>query len=640
MFNKSLQARFFIVITLIVFLATVVSVALVTLNGYEYRKSSLETQAYVLAGIMGENASAAIEFGNHSDATTILNSLEEVPSIDSIAIYVDGEKFAHYASTVKMIPEFKILDLKGKFNYLNNKLYVQRDIIYDGEVLGRILLVDNLASLTVPFYKSLNFVISVLVIVLLLSSFLSFSILKKLISPLVHLSDTARKISQYHTYNIRAEYKGKDEIGDLTYSFNEMLTEIQAREDTINRERHNAEQRAVEAEEANKRAKVEFDQRLVAESANKMKSEFLANVSHEIRTPMNAILGFSELLEKEDIDKKSMEYVEAINSSGRSLLHLINDILDLSKVEAGKLELIYTKVDLRSLVNEFASVFSREFAKKNLDFLVEVDQVVPDLVSLDEVRIRQILFNLIGNAVKFTEEGYVKVAIKADLKRNGVVDLDFVVSDTGVGIGEEANRRIFGAFNQASAEISKEYGGTGLGLSICKELSQLMGGSINLVSAKGEGSEFTVSLKNVKVELCTTRMKIDLPVENKYKFENAKVLIVDDTLLNRILLKEFLKEFPFELEEAENGQVALDTLEEFDADLILMDMKMPVMDGRQATEKIKSNPKLKDKPVIAVTASAMKASEDELSKLCDGFLRKPFKMEDLLVLLQKYLKHS
>ena len=589
---------------------------------------------------MGENASAAIEFGNQADATTILNSLEEVPSIDSIAIYVEGEKFAHYAATVKMIPEFKLLDLKGKFNYLNDKLYVQRDIIYDGEVLGRILLVDNLESLTVPFYKSLKFVISVLMIVLLLSSFLSFKILKKLISPLIHLSDTARKISQYHTYNIRAEYKGKDEIGDLTYSFNEMLTEIQAREDTINRERHNAEQRAVEAEEANKRAKVEFDQRLVAESANKMKSEFLANVSHEIRTPMNAILGFSELLEKEDIDKKSMEYVEAINSSGRSLLHLINDILDLSKVEAGKLELSYTKVDLRSLVNEFDSVFSREFAKKNLELFVEVDEVVPDLVSLDEVRIRQILFNLIGNAVKFTEEGHVKVAIKADLKRNGVVDLDFVVSDTGVGIGEEANRRIFGAFNQASAEISKEYGGTGLGLSICKELSQLMGGSINLVSAKGEGSEFTVSLKNVKVEVCTTRMKIDLPLENKYKFENAKVLIVDDTLLNRILLKEFLKEFPFELEEAENGQVALDTLEGFDADLILMDMKMPVMDGRQATEKIKSNPKLKDKPVIAVTASAMKASEDELSKLCDDFLRKPFKMEDLLTLLKKYLKHS
>jgi len=363
-------------------------------------------------------------------------------------------------------------------------------------------------------------------------------------------------------------------------------------------------------------------------------------VSHEIRTPMNAILGFSELLEKEDIDKKSMEYVEAINSSGRSLLHLINDILDLSKVEAGKLELSYTKVDLRSLVNEFDSVFSREFAKKNLDLIVEVDEVVPDLVSLDEVRIRQILFNLIGNAVKFTEEGYVKVAINADLKRNGVVDLDFVVSDTGVGIGEEANRRIFGAFNQASAEISKEYGGTGLGLSICKELSQLMGGSINLVSAKGEGSEFKVSLKNVKVELNVERVKTKQVAENKHKFEDAKVLIVDDTLLNRILLKEFLKEFPFELEEAENGQVALDTLEEFDADLILMDMKMPVMDGRQATEKIKSNPKLKNKPVIAVTASAMKASEDELSKLCDDFLRKPFKMEDLLVLLQKYLKHS
>ncbi|MDD7984535.1 ATP-binding protein [Lentisphaera marina] len=640
MFNKSLQARFFIVITMIVFLATVVSVALITLNGYQYRKSSLEKQTYILAGIMGENASAAIEFGNQADATTILNSLGEVPSIDSIAIYVNGEKFAHYAATVKMIPEFKQLDLPGEFTYRDNKLYVQRDVVYAEEVLGKILIVDNLGSLMVPFYKSLNFVITVLIIVLLLSSFISFKILKKLISPLIHLSDTARKVSQYHTYNIRAEYKGKDEIGDLTSSFNEMLTEIQAREDTINRERHNAEQRAVEAEEANKRAKIEFDQRLVAESANKMKSEFLANVSHEIRTPMNAILGFSELLEKENIDKKSMEYVEAINSSGRSLLHLINDILDLSKVEAGKLELTYTKVDLRSLINEFHAVFSRDFAKKDLELLLEIDDVVPDLVSLDEVRIRQILFNLIGNAVKFTDHGYVKVELKADLRRNGIVDLDFIVSDTGVGIGEEANRRIFGAFNQASAEISKEYGGTGLGLSICKELSQLMGGSINLESEQGKGSSFTVSLKSVKVELNTKLELSPEKSENKYKFEKSKILIVDDTLLNRILLKEFLKEFPFELEEAENGQLALDALESFDADLILMDMKMPVMDGRQATERMKSNPKLKAKPVVAVTASAMKASEDELSKLCDDFLRKPFKMDDLLSLLLKYLKHS
>ena len=185
---------------------------------------------------------------------------------------------------------------------------------------------------------------------------------------MIHLSETARKVSQYHTYNIRADYKGRDEIGDLTNAFNEMLTEIQTREDTINRERHNAEQRAVEAEEANMRAKVEFDQRLIAESASKMKSEFLANVSHEIRTPMNAILGFSELLEKEVKSKGALEYVEAINSSGRSLLHLINDILDLSKVEAGKLELNYTKVDVKALVNEFKSVFSREVEKKEFRF--------------------------------------------------------------------------------------------------------------------------------------------------------------------------------------------------------------------------------------------------------------------------------
>ncbi|WDE95619.1 ATP-binding protein [Lentisphaera profundi] len=640
MLNRSLQTRFFFVITAIVFFATVTSVALITINGYQFRKKNLEDQSYVLAGIMGQNASAAIEFGNQDDAITILQSLEGVNSIDSIAIYVEGEKFAHYASSVKMIPEFKMKELDDAFTYAEDKLYVKRDIIYDGEFLGTVVIVDDLDSLSGPFYKSLNFVISVFIVVILVSSFLSFKILKKLISPLIHLSDTARKVSQYHTYNLRAEYKGRDEIGELTSSFNEMLTEIQAREDTINRERNKAEQRAVEAEDANKRAEIQFDQRLVAESANKMKSEFLANVSHEIRTPMNAILGFSELLEKEVQQEGPLEYVQAINSSGRSLLHLINDILDLSKVEAGKLELSFSNVDLRSVVNEFTTVFSREIEKKGLELIVVVDDSVPDLVFLDEVRIRQILFNLIGNAIKFTNEGYIKVAVKAELKPSGLVDLDFTVEDTGVGIGEEANRKIFGAFNQASAEISKEYGGTGLGLSICKELSQLMGGVISLASEKGKGSVFTVSLKSVKVELKPKREEQPLKLENKYKFEASRILIVDDTFLNRMLLKEFLKEFPFELAEAENGQEALDILEDFDADLILMDMKMPIMDGRQATAKIKSSALLKHKPVIAVTASAMKASEDEISELCDDFLRKPFKMDDLLVLLLRYLKHS
>ena len=623
-----------------VFVATTVSVSLVTLNSYEYRQSNIETQTYVLAGIMGNNASAAIEFGNQDDATAILNSLGAVSSIDSAAIYVDDEKFSHYASKVKFIPEYR-LDLENKaFIYKNNKLYVQRTIELEGEVLGKVVIVDNLEGLTKPFYKSLNFIISVLIIVMLIASFLSFKILRKLTSPLIHLSETARKVSQYHTYNIRADYKGRDEIGDLTNSFNEMLTEIQTREDTINRERHNAEQRAVEAEEANMRAKVEFDQRLIAESASKMKSEFLANVSHEIRTPMNAILGFSELLEKEVKSKGALEYVEAINSSGRSLLHLINDILDLSKVEAGKLELNYTKVDVKALVNEFKSVFSREVEKKSLDFVVEVCDSVPDLVLLDEIRVRQILFNLLGNAIKFTERGYVKLHVKAAVKRNSKVDLSFAVIDTGVGIGEDANRKIFGAFDQASAEISKQYGGTGLGLSICKELTHLMGGSIDLESIKGEGSTFTVVFNDLKIELLTRVEMAPKKVENKHNFEASKVLIVDDTFLNRMLLKEFLKDFPFELEEAENGRQALEKLDDFKADLVLMDMKMPVMDGREATEKIKENKDLQHIPVIAVTASAMKTSEDEISLLCDGFLRKPFKMEDLMILLLKYLKHS
>ena len=291
----------------------------------------------------------------------------------------------------------------NSFIYKDKKLYVQRNIERDGEILGTVVIVDNLEGLTKPFYKSLNFIVSVLVIVLLVASFLSFKILKKLTSPLIHLSETARKVSQYHTYNIRADYRGRDEIGDLTNAFNEMLTEIQTREDTINRERYKAEQRAVEAEEANKRAKIEFDQRLVAESASKMKSEFLANVSHEIRTPMNAILGFGQLLK---IDFKKYENlvlddlddsVNRILTAGKHLLKLIDEVLDLAQVESGKLKVSLELVNFIEIKSELLELVQPLAEHEKIRVIDKIDNKKPIFITADPTRLKQVIINYKSN---------------------------------------------------------------------------------------------------------------------------------------------------------------------------------------------------------------------------------------------------
>lgn len=382
-----------------------------------------------------------------------------------------------------------------------------------------------------------------------------------------------------------------------------------------------------------------------AEIANQAKSEFLANMSHDIRTPMNAILGFAEIMNGKISDPKLTHYLESIHSSGKSLLTLINDILDLSKVEAGRLELQYDAVSSQDLFNEMKVVFGQNIEDKGLNLIIDIPPDLPKSLILDDTRIRQILINLIGNSLKFTESGYIKLSIRYSYSgeiKHSTLDFLFSVEDTGMGIPDNQQESIFGVFSQITGQKTSKFGGTGLGLAITKKLVEMMGGEITVNSEVGKGSTFKVLLKGVEVasrEAVASQQdkKIDFA---SIKFDKSTILIADDIDFNRELLGGFLEGYGFEIVEVDNGRAAIDKVKEHHPDLILMDMKMPEMDGYEASNIIKKDEELKRIPIIAVTASAMKEDEEIIKALYDGYLRKPISKTDLILELIKFLPHS
>jgi PAS domain S-box-containing protein len=378
-----------------------------------------------------------------------------------------------------------------------------------------------------------------------------------------------------------------------------------------------------------------------AEAANQAKSEFLANMSHEIRTPMNAILGFSELLRTQLAASKERQYLEAISSSGRTLLALINDILDLSKIEAGKLELQYEPVSVARVVGEMQKLFSIKADEKGIGLVAEVDPRLPSGLLLDEVRLRQILFNVIGNALKFTEKGYVKIRAWAEMREDdeSKVRLFLEVEDTGIGIPPDQQERIFAAFSQVSGQSARKFGGTGLGLAITRRLTEIAGGTITLKSELGKGSTFRFEFPNVAITELEPPTSITLDAGGDFsQFEPVKILVADDVALNRALVTGYFEGTGHELILANNGLEALELAERHRPDLILMDMRMPGLDGYETTARLKANPHLKQIPVIAVTASSFREEEARARQLCDGFLRKPLSRAELISELKRFLK--
>lgn len=377
--------------------------------------------------------------------------------------------------------------------------------------------------------------------------------------------------------------------------------------------------------------------------ADRAKSEFIANMSHEIRTPMNAILGFSELLRDEvQKNRRALEYLSGIITSGRSLIELINDILDISKIESGHIEIQQSVCDIRILLKELGAVFNQQILKKGLNLVIDISTDIPERLLMDKTRLRQILFNLLGNAVKFTHEGEIRISVRAEKSDDAPdpeqINLVFLVQDTGIGIHKEDQKKIFEPFVQQAGQSIRKYGGTGLGLAISNRLAILMGGKLNLESEPGKGSTFTLKLPCVPTH--GKEIVYDKSIDNEeIHFAPARILLIEDNLQNRIIVRSFLRKEKITLVEAGNGKEGLEFLHSDSYDLVLLDLKMPVMNGREMLSELEKEG-WKSAPIVVMSASAQLSEEKELKERVAGLIRKPFERAELYRILATFLPHA
>lgn len=401
----------------------------------------------------------------------------------------------------------------------------------------------------------------------------------------------------------------------------------------------------VSIRDVTERHRIEQQLRQISQAAiasNQAKSEFLANMSHEIRTPLNAITGFTELLRNQIHDAQQRHYVDGIKISSKNLLRLINDILDLSKIEAGRMQLVEKPTDVRSLCEEITQIFQTMAQQKGLEFILKMSADLPLQLNLDETRLRQVLLNLVGNAVKFTKTGSIQIQVYGNPDQDQQhYQLTLKISDTGIGIPFDQQQIIFESFNQASTEQPNPLGSTGLGLAITQRVINLMGGSILVDSEPGKGSIFRV---RIPTEIVASAEEAPILEANNemaaVSFHPARLLLAEDDSYNREIIHGLLQNYPLQIIDAENGEQALSICRNSTPlpDLILMDMRMPVLDGYNATRHLKNDPKLAKIPVIALTASSLENVEhSDILAICDGYLRKPVTADQLKAALMDYL---
>jgi|GEM_PF-128182 signal transduction histidine kinase/CheY-like chemotaxis protein len=373
--------------------------------------------------------------------------------------------------------------------------------------------------------------------------------------------------------------------------------------------------------------------------AGVIKENFMANMSHEIRTPMNAILGFTNLLQKEPLNEKSREFVRSIQNSGESLLEIINDILDFSKIEAGMMRIESKSFSLRELLHSVKTMFATRIQQKDLHFIVNIENSLPDLLTGDAVRLTQILVNLVNNAIKFTNRGKIEITVEADKKKEENIDISFSVKDTGIGIASHKLEVIFDRFQQADEDTTRKYGGTGLGLSIVKQLVDLQNGTIHVNSVIDKGTEFVFSIPYAISHEFTEHEDLNLYSTSEMNLADTrlKILVAEDNVMNQNLMRHLLTYWNLDFDIVNNGKEALDALQQRDYRMLLMDIQMPLMDGYTTTLKIRNELGM-NIPIIAMTAHAMTGEREKC--LCYGmneYIPKPVREKELFKIMKDIL---
>jgi signal transduction histidine kinase/ActR/RegA family two-component response regulator len=453
----------------------------------------------------------------------------------------------------------------------------------------------------------------------------------RIVEPIVALAGSMRQVSRDGNFEVSVQSNSQDEVGQLTRGFNDMLANLQERDRMLadrNRELELAVQQATSARES-------------AEQALRVKSMFLANMSHEIRTPMNGILGLTEILLESPLPEREREHVRTVLQSGRALLKIINEILDFSKIEAGKLVLSPTDFNLNDFLQELMQLFGHQARQQGLALSLQLHPDTPAWVCADAGRLRQILANLLGNALKFTPAGSVVLRVSSSPLQSAAIRLVFEVTDTGIGISEAQHSQIFEDFNQGDSSSARRHGGTGLGLSIAMRLARLMNGSISVQSRQGFGSTFVLKVQAQASQAHSAPQADAADVTGQF-FPNSRVLVVEDNLVNQIVAQAALERLGCQVDLADGGAEGVQAARLQHYDLVLMDCQMPEVDGYEATRQIRlwelAQKSARRLPIAALTAHAMAGDREKCEAAgMDDYLSKPMSAADLQKLLLRWL---